>query len=53
MLGRAGAPAALLGSVVWHQWPALMARAVGCTRPVWAVPRHPTSLLRMHCALTV
>jgi hypothetical protein len=41
MLGRAGAPAALLGSVVWHQW------------PVWAVPRHPTSLLRMHCALTV
>lgn len=37
----------------WSQWPEPVGVVVGCTRPFGTVPRPPTSLLRMHCALTV
>lgn len=50
-----GSLATIVAIVSWTHcdWPLPASRCVGCTRPFSAVPRPPTSLLRMHCALIV
>lgn len=39
----------------WHEsdWSVFSSNSLGCTRPIRAAPRPPTSLLGMHCALIV
>lgn len=39
----------------WHEsdWTVFSSKSLGCTRPIRAAPRPPTSLLGMHCALIV
>jgi hypothetical protein len=45
--------ALIVEQVEMLSWLAPVSLDVGCTRPVWAVPRQASSLLRLHCALTV
>ena len=52
-LKAAGASAVIAQQPAGRQFLVLAGRSTACTRPTGVVPRPPSSLLRMHCALTV